>query len=97
MGQRVMELLLALLTLILIANGLVGDRGLIRTTQVRQKRQELAASIIRLRQQNQHLTQQAERLRGDTSAIEELARRELGLLRPGEQVFIITDKILPEP
>ena len=92
-----MELLLALLTLILIANGLVGDRGLIRTTQVRQKRQELAASITRLRQQNQHLTQQAERLRGDTSAIEELARRELGLLRPGEQVFIITDKILPEP
>ena len=92
-----MELLLALLTLILIANGLLGDRGLVRTTQVRQKRQELADSITRLQRQNQHLTQQAERLRRDTSAIEELARGELGLLRPGEQVFIITDRTLPEP
>ena len=34
---------------------------------------------------------QARRLREDPPAIEEIARRELGLIRPGERVFIVKD------
>jgi cell division protein FtsB len=34
-------------------------------------------------------------LREDPNAIEELARRELGLIRPGETLFIIKD--IPPP
>ena len=96
LGQRIMELLLALLTLILVANGLVGDRGLIQTTKVQQERQELMDSINEIRQQNRYLAQQAERLRKDSSAIEAIARGDLGLLRSGERVFIIKDRTRPD-
>ena len=96
LGQRVMELLLALMTVILVANGLVGDRGLIQTTKVQQERQELMDSITTIRQQNLYLAGLAERLRKDTSAIEEIARGDLGLLHPGERVFIIKDRTRPK-
>ena len=92
-----MELLLGLMTVILVANGLVGNRGLVQTAKVRQEQQDLISSIDKLRILNRQLAQQVERLRGDPSALEELARRELGLLQPGEQVFIITDRELPKP
>ena len=96
LGQRLMELLLALMTLILVANGLVGDRGLIQAAKVQQERQELMDSITKIRRQNRYLAQQAERLRKDSSAIEEIARGDLGLLHPGERVFIIKERTRPD-
>ena len=39
--------------------------------------------------------EEARRLREDPSAIEDLARRELGLIKPGEKLFIVKD-IPPE-
>ena len=39
----------------------------------------------------------ARRLREDPAAIEEIARRELGLIKPGERVFILKDVPLPKP
>ena len=49
----------------------------------------------RERAANVRLAGQARRLREDPTAIEEVARRELGLIRPGEKVFIIKD--VPPP
>ena len=37
------------------------------------------------------LREDARRLREDPAAIEEIARRELGLMSPGEKLFIIRD------
>lgn len=84
--------LLWLTTAVLIANALVGDRGLVQTVNVRRAHQQLADSITRLQHENRRLARQAERLRHDRSAIVELARGELGLIQPGEQLFIITDR-----
>ena len=48
------------------------------------------------RLENDHLREQIRRLRGeDPTAIEEIARRELGLIRPGERLFPIHD--VPAP
>ena len=41
--------------------------------------------------ENVELREQARRLREDPSAIEEIARRELGLIKPGEKLFIIKE------
>ena len=41
------------------------------------------------------LRETARRLREDPAAIEEIARRELGLIKRGERVFIVKD--LPSP
>jgi cell division protein FtsB len=44
-----------------------------------------------LRSENAALREEARRLREDPAAIEEIARRELGLMSPGEKLFIIRD------
>ncbi len=92
-----MRLLFSLLTAILIANALVGDRGLPANLRIRREHRELAAAIAALRATNQRLQLEAQRLRSDPAAIEELARRELGLVRPGERLFIVTDRRAPVP
>ena len=64
--------------------------------RARREGETLAATIARLRIENAGLSEQARRLREDASAIEEVARRELGLIKPGEKVFIIKD-VPPAP
>ena len=78
-----------------IVNALAGDRGLLAMLRARHQYDELAGTIARLRLDNARLREDARRLREDESAIEEIARRELGLIRPGEKVFIVKD--LPSP
>ncbi len=97
MGRRVARFLLVLTAAILLANAVAGERGLVQSARVRREYQHLAESVARLPAENRQLALQADRLRHDPSAIEELARGELGLIRPGEQLFIITDRPVPEP
>ncbi len=59
----------------------------IRMASLQQAR--LAERIADLRAENDALREKARRLREDLTFIEEVARRELGLIRPGERVFII--------
>jgi cell division protein FtsB len=78
-----------------VANALVGDQGVVATLRARRQYDQLAATIARLRAENARLGEEARRLREDPAAIEEIARRDLGLIRPGEKVFIVKD--LPTP
>ena len=75
----------------IVVDGLVGERGLLAILRARQEYDQLAAAIAQQRAENARLRDQARRLRDDPAAIEEVARRELGLIRPGERVFIIKD------
>jgi len=76
---------------IIVVNGLVGDRGLLAMLRARHEGDVLAATIAQQRVENARLREQVERLRNDPNTIEEVARRELGLIKPGEKVFIIKD------
>ena len=78
-------------TLVLVINALVGERGLMETLRARQKHQDLVSAIDRLRADNGRLRDEARRLRYDPATIEALARQELGLIKPGEMLFIIKD------
>lgn len=89
--RKTVQLLLAFVTLVLVINALVGDRGLMETLRARQVHQDLAVSIDRLREENAQLRDEVRRLRSDPATIEALARQELGLIRPGELLFIIKD------
>ena len=53
--------------------------------------QELVVAIDRMKAENARLREEARRLRTDPATIEAVARRELGLLKPGELLFIIKD------
>ena len=76
---------------VLIIDALVGDRGFLAMLKARQQYRTLEVSLARSRADNARLREQARELREDPQAIEDIARRELGLLRPGEKLFIIKD------
>ena len=75
----------------LIVDALVGDRGFLAMLKARHQYRTLETSLARSRAENAHLREQARELREDPYAIEAIARRELGLIRPGEKLFIIKD------
>ena len=87
--RRTLQLALVFVTLVLVINALVGERGLMETLRARRQHQELVSSIERLRAENARLRDEARRLRSDPGTIEALARKELGLIKPGELLFII--------
>jgi cell division protein FtsB len=76
---------------VLIIDALVGDRGFLAMLKARQQYRSLEGSLVRSREENAQLREQARQLREDPQAIEDIARRELGLIRPGEKLFIIKD------
>lgn len=90
-GRRIVYILLLFVASVIVVDGLVGDRGLIAMLRARREYDELASTIARQRAENAQLREDAGRLRDDPTAIEEIARRELGLIKPGEKVFIIKD------
>ena len=82
--RRLVHVLLLFVASVIVVDGLVGDRGLLAMLRARQEYDAMSATITQLRAENA-------RLREDPSAIEEIARRELGLIKPGERVFIVKD------
>ena len=90
-NRRIVQLLLVLVATVIIVDGLVGDRGLLAMLRARHEYDDLAASISRQRAENARLRDMVRRLREDPTTIEEIARRELGLIKPGERVFIVKD------
>jgi cell division protein FtsB len=76
---------------VLLANGLIGERGLTQTMRARRASAQAAREIVRLQRQNARLRETVRRLRDDPSAIESAARSDLGLVRPGEIVVTIRD------
>ena len=90
-GKRVAQLLVVFFAGVIMVDALVGERGLLAMRRATRQYNELSAALARLRAENARLREQARRLQEDPTAIEELARRDLGLIRPGEKVFIVKD------
>ena len=90
-SRKIVRILLLLFLSVIVLDALVGDRGLVATLRARREYHELAATIARERAENARLADQVRRLRDDPKTIEEVARRELGLIKPGEKVFIVKD------
>jgi cell division protein FtsB len=91
-GRRAIEYGLLLIGLIVFVDALVGEKGLLETVKKRQEFKTLEESIQQARAENALLREEARRLRSDPTAIEDLARRELGLIRQGEHLFILKDR-----
>ena len=88
-GGRAVGYLLLFATCALVANALVGESGLLATRLASRQQVRLAEQIADLKGENDGLREQVRRLREDPTFIEEIARRELGLIHPGERVFIL--------
>jgi cell division protein FtsB len=90
-NRKIVHLLLLFVASVIVVDGLVGDRGLLAMLRARHEYDQLSATIAKQRAENARLRETARRLKDDPSAIEEIARRELGLIKPGERVFILKD------
>jgi cell division protein FtsB len=90
-GRRAVQYLLLCLGVVLVVDALVGDKGLLEMMKKRDAYRGLEQTLARARAENARLREEARRLREDPAAIEEIARRELGLMKPGEKLFIIRD------
>jgi cell division protein FtsB len=90
-GRRLIRHALVFITLLIVVDAIAGEKGLLALLQARREYSALERSLDRARTENAELREMARRLREDPKAIEEQARRELGLIKPGEMLFIIKD------
>jgi cell division protein FtsB len=88
---RLLNFVLVFVTVVLVMDALVGDKGLLDTMRARRQHAEISAAIARKKQENARLREEIRRYLEDPSAIEALARQELGLMRDGEILFIVRD------
>jgi cell division protein FtsB len=96
-GRRLVQYGLLFLGCLLFLDALVGEKGFVENLKARQQYDALERSLGRLKEDNTRLSQEVELLRKDPDTIEGIARRELGLMRPGEKLFIIRDAAPSKP
>ena len=97
-GRRIVPKLILLATFILIVDALVGDKGLLERMRENQRSLQVSESLDNMRRENAQLREQARRLREeDPGAIEAAARKQLGMIKPGEMLFIVKDTDKPTP
>ena len=78
-------------------NAIFGDKGLLAILGAKRQYEELGAKLSKTRVENARLREQTRHLREDPGTIEEVARRDLGLIKQGEKLFIIRDASASHP
>ncbi len=87
MRKRWPVLVVGGMVLLAFLYSLFGEVGIISTLDLRAKQKQLVAENGRLRAENERLRGEVEKLRSNPSYIEEIARRELGLMGKKEIVI----------
>jgi cell division protein FtsB len=85
-NRRVLVTIL-LLVLVMIFFTFFGNKGLLQVYRLRRELKEIEGINTELRQENDKLRAEIDNLRTNKKYIEELARRELGLVKKGEIVY----------
>ena len=85
-GRTISVILLATTALVLIS-ALFGRQGGRHLGRLRAERQQVADATFALLRGNAQLREEIDRLRHDERLLDHPARRQLGLVRPGELVF----------
>ena len=90
-GRHIAQYVIAAFGCILFLDAIVGEKGLVEIVKARQDYSRLETSLLRVRAENARLREQARLLREDADTIERVAREQLGLIKPGEKLFILKD------
>jgi cell division protein FtsB/cell division protein DivIC len=76
----------------LLLNGIFGEWGLLDLIAQRKEKARLVALNIQLTNENQAIQRKIHRLKHDRRYIENIARRELGVVRDGEVIIEMRPK-----
>ncbi|MEZ5316564.1 MAG: septum formation initiator family protein [Vicinamibacterales bacterium] len=74
---------------VLMVDALVGENGYLATIRAQHEYEQVSTELYQVEADINAMKREVQRLRNDPSALEEAARRELGLIRPGETLIII--------
>jgi cell division protein FtsB len=89
--RRLLNVALVFVAVVLTTDALVGEKGFLVTIRARHEAQVEEGHLAALKQENARLREEKRRLNEDPATIEAEARRQLGLARPGEVMFILKD------
>jgi cell division protein FtsB len=88
-ARRLLRPGLALVTLVLVADALVGENGWFERDREQERLRTMTADRDRLQHENAALAERVRRLKAeDPALVEDLARGKLGMLKPGEVLFV---------
>ena len=68
-----------------------GEQGLVRYRQLQRELRDLRERNARLARQIRQMRLEVSRLRDDDVTLERVARQDLGMVRPGELVFVVEE------
>lgn len=80
----------ALFVSALLANAVFGEQGIVETVRLQREHERLRGELARVRIDNQQRLRALAR-HDEPGYIEELSRRTLGLIKPGEIVVVLRD------
>lgn len=81
---------------VILINGIVGENGYLATIRAEREANALRNEVARYRLENQRLREDRIRLQTDPAATEEAARRQ-GMIRDGETLVTIRDRVPSSP
>lgn len=90
--RRLVRYALLAVSGVLMVNALFGEKGYLATIQARQESDRVERQLAALRADNEQLAELIRRMREDPNALEDAARRDLGLIRPGETLITLRDR-----
>lgn len=91
--RRNLSWLLGLALALLLLQDIFGTHGLVAMRRSQKNAAQIQQEINHIDEENQQLQDRVKSLKSDPTAIERIAREEMGLARPGEYIF----KISPKP
>lgn len=90
-NPRRVFLILIIVLAVFTAFSVAGERGFYQLGKMIKRRSALSRDVQSLKEENTLLAHEIDRLRSDPVFLEELARTRLGMVRPGEVVFIFPE------
>jgi len=91
-GWRLITWAVLMVALLVWGSALFGQKGLAKLLALEIQRRALRAEVARLQGERKALEDEVRRIREDPLYLERLARRELGMVKPGEILFIIVEE-----
>jgi len=85
--KKVIPVWLVLIVLAMFGFALLGERGALRAFQSFKHKQDLEAQLSALQEQQNRLRMEIRLLQKDRDYWEQLARKELGMVREGELIY----------
>jgi len=86
-GGRLLSVVLLLASVTVTASALIGEHGIPHLIGLRAEREDIGRTAFALLEENARLRDELRRLKKDDLYLEQLARRQLGLVKPGEIVY----------